>query len=397
MAKVMAVNAGSSSLKFKLFEMPEEKVICSGLVGRIGKEDAEFKFVLNDQKEEKVLPVLTYTYAVELVLKTLLEKGVVKHLEEIQGVGHRIVQGGKYFNDSVKFDDDVEKKVEELISLAPLHNGAHLIGLRAIKEALPHVGNVAVFDTAFHQTMEPQDYMFPVPYEWYEKYDIRRYGAHGTSHKYLSHEGMKFVDKKENVRMITCHLGSGASITAIRDGKCVATSMGLTPLGGIMMGTRCGDIDPSVVTYACEKTGMTPEQMFQTLNKQSGLKGFSGVDDDSRNVLKAMREGNKRAELAIDLWVRRVVDYIGQYYVRLGGCDLLVFSAGVGENDGYLRQRVVDGIAEALGVKLKPEQLTIRGEEAVLSTDDSKIKVVLIPTDEELMIARDTCRILNIK
>lgn len=239
--------------------------------------------------------------------------------------------------------------------------------------------------------------MFPVPYEWYEKYDIRRYGAHGTSHKYLSHEGMKFVDKKENVRMITCHLGSGASITAIKDGKCVATSMGLTPLGGIMMGTRCGDIDPSVVTYACEKTGMTPEQMFQTLNKQSGLKGFSGVDDDSRNVLKAMREGNKRAELAIDLWVRRVVDYIGQYYVRLGGCDLLVFSAGVGENDGYLRQRVVDGIAEALGVKLKPEQLTIRGEEAVLSTDDSKIKVVLIPTDEELMIARDTCRILNIK
>lgn len=397
MAKVMAVNAGSSSLKFKLFEMPEEKVICSGLVGRIGKEDAEFKFVLNDQKEEKVLPVLTYTYAVELVLKTLLEKGVVKHLEEIQGVGHRIVQGGKYFNDSVKFDDDVEKKVEELISLAPLHNGAHLIGLRAIKEALPHVGNVAVFDTAFHQTMEPQDYMFPVPYEWYEKYDIRRYGAHGTSHKYLSHEGMKLVDKKENVRMITCHLGSGASITAIKDGKCVATSMGLTPLGGIMMGTRCGDIDPSVVTYACEKTGMTPEQMFQTLNKQSGLKGFSGVDDDSRNVLKAMREGNKRAELAIDLWVRRVVDYIGQYYVRLGGCDLLVFSAGVGENDGYLRQRVVDGIAEALGVKLKPEQLTIRGEEAVLSTDDSKIKVVLIPTDEELMIARDTCRILNIK
>ena len=333
----------------------------------------------------------------ELVLKTLLENGVVEHLEEIQGVGHRIVQGGKYFNDSVKFDDYVEKKVEDLISLAPLHNGAHLIGLRAIKDALPHVGNVAVFDTAFHQTMAPQDYMFPVPYEWYEQYDIRRYGAHGTSHKYLAHEGLKYVDKKENVRIITCHLGSGASITATKDGKCVATSMGLTPLGGIMMGTRCGDIDPSVVTYVCEKTGMTPTEMFQTLNKKSGLKGFSGVDDDSRNVLKAMREGNKRAELAIDLWVRRVADYIGQYYVRLGGCDLIVFSAGVGENDGYLRQRVVDEISEALGVKLLESQKNIRGEVAVLSTEDSKIKVMLIPTDEELMIARDTCRILNIK
>ena len=395
MYKIMAVNAGSSSLKFKLFEMPNELVICSGLVGRIGHDNAEFKFVSQAGKEESVLPVKDHSSAVKLVLDTILEKKIIASLDEIQGVGHRIVQGGKYFSDSVLFDDYAEKKIEELIALAPLHNGPHLVGFRAFKKVLPEVKNVAVFDTSFHQTMEEQDYIFPVPYEWYEKYDIRRYGAHGTSHKYLSIEGAKYLDDKEHSRIISCHLGSGASITAIKDGKCVATSMGLTPLGGIMMGTRCGDIDPSVVTYVCEKANIKPEEMFQILNKKSGFLGFTGFDD-SRDVIAAMESGNKLAKLANDLWIRRICDYIGQYYVRLGGCDLIIFSAGIGENSGYLRKRIIDELTPSLGVKICDDQLNLRGVDRLISTPDSKIKVAMIPTDEELMIAKDTCRILHL-
>lgn len=397
MAKIMAVNAGSSSLKFKLFAMPEEKVICSGIAERVGHDDGIFTIKVGEEKETKVLPIPNHSVAVDLLLKALISKNIVKSLDEIEGVGHRIVQGGKYFHDSVVFDDYAEKKIEELISLAPLHNGPHLIGYRAFKKALPQVGNVAVFDTAFHQTMEMTDYLFPVPYEWYEKYDIRRYGAHGTSHKYLYGEGLKYVDKKKDIKVITCHLGSGASITAIKDGKCVATSMGLTPLGGIMMGTRCGDIDPSVVTYAIEKTHKSAEEIFQILNKQSGFKGVSHDRDDSRLVLKDMEEGDERAKIANDLFIRRACDYIGQYFVRLGGCDLIIFSAGIGENSGYYREKICEELEPALGTKLIPEQLNMRGVEALISTPDSRIKVAVIPTDEELMIARDTCRILNIK
>ena len=272
------------------------------------------------------------------------------------------------------------------------------MGYRAFKKVLPNVKNVAVFDTAFHQTMEPVDFLFPVPYEWYEKYDIRRYGAHGTSHKYLYSEALEYIDKKDNIRVITCHLGSGASITAIKDGKCVATSMGLTPLGGLMMGTRCGDIDPSVVTYACEKTGLTPAEMFQVLNKKSGFKGVTtNGRDDSRDVLKDMEAGDERAKLANELFIRRICDYIGQYFVRLGGCDLIVFSAGIGENSGYYRERICQELEGALGTKVTKEQLNLRGEKALISTKDSKIKVAVIPTNEELMIARDTVRILNLK
>jgi acetate kinase len=391
MAKVMAVNAGSSSLKFKLYEMPEEKVLCSGNAERIGHEDAIFGIKWNGESEKKILPILDHAKAVELVVQAMLEKGIVKDMHEIKAVGHRIVQGGKYFSHSELFTKDTEDKIESLIPLAPLHNKAHLVGFRAFKKILPDVTNVAVFDTAFHQTMEEEDYVFPIPYEFTEKYDCRRYGAHGTSHKYLSEVAVKYIPEVKHPRIISCHIGSGASITAIKDGKCVATSMGLTPLGGIMMGTRTGDLDPSVMNYLCKCTGKNVEEMYQIFNKQSGFLGVSGVSNDSRDVLNACDEGNKRAILANKLFIRRIADYIGQYFVRLGGADIIVFSAGIGENSARTREEICDTIGEALGVKINKEfNATIRGKEALLSTPDSKIKVAIIPTDEEVMIARDT-------
>ena len=302
MTKVMAVNAGSSSLKFKLYEMPEEKVLCSGIAERIGHEDGIFTIKYNDQKDTKILPILDHSRAVELLVEGLIEKGIVKSIDEIQAVGHRIVQGGKYFSHSEIFNKDTEDKIESLIPLAPLHNKAHLVGFRAFRDVLPGVLNVAVFDTAFHQTMEEEDYVYPVPYEMTTKYDCRRYGAHGTSHKYLSEEGLKYLQGVEHPRIISCHIGSGASITAIKDGKCVATSMGLTPLGGIMMGTRTGDIDPSVMNYLCSCTGISVEEMYQIFNKKSGFLGVSGVSNDSRDVIAAANEGNPRAILANKLF-----------------------------------------------------------------------------------------------
>ena len=384
----MAVNAGSSSLKFKLFEMPEEKVLCSGNAERIGHEDAIFGMKWNGESEKKVLPILDHARAVELVVEAMLEKGIVKDMNEIVAVGHRIVQGGKYFSKSELFNEDTEAKIESLIPLAPLHNKAHLVGFRAFKKILPNVTNVAVFDTAFHQTMAPQDYVFPIPYELTEKYDIRRYGAHGTSHKYLAGEAMKYLEGVKDPKIITCHIGSGASITAIRNGKCVATSMGLTPLGGIMMGTRTGDMDPSVFNYVCTVTGKSAEEVYQMFNKKSGFSGFGS--SDSRDILAAAEAGDKKAQLAHDLYVRRICDYIGQYFVRLGGCDLIIFSAGVGENEPRTRKAVMKELEASLGVKVNDEvNLQTRAVEAVISAIDSKVKVVVIPTDEEVMIARD--------
>jgi len=398
MAKVMAVNAGSSSLKFKLYEMPEEKVICSGLADRIGHDDAIFTIKFNGAKDEKVLPILDHAFAVKLLLEGLISKGIIKSLDEIKATGHRIVQGGKYFAHSEEFNEDTEKKIESLIPLAPLHNGAHLVGFRAFKKVLPNVPAVAVFDTAFHQTMEEEDYIFPIPYELSEKYDIRRYGAHGTSHNYLALEAQKYLKDVKHPRIISCHLGSGASITAIKDYKCVATSMGLTPLGGIMMGTRTGDLDPSVFNYICTCTGKGPEEVYQMMNKKSGFLGVSGVSNDSRDIINACNQGNKRAILANKLFVRRVLDYIGQYYVRLGGCDLIIFSAGIGENSDLYRELICEGLKEPFGVIIdKSINTGLRGEEAVLSSKDSKIKVVLIPTDEEVMIARDAYALLKKK
>ena len=391
MKKVMAVNCGSSSVKFKLYEMPEETVICSGIVERIGHDDAIFTIKYEDKKDTVIIPVKDHAVAVENVLNALIEKSIIKSLDDIKAVGHRVVQGGAYFDKSEPWNDDTYSKVESLIPLAPLHNKAHLVGYNAFKKVLPSVPQIAVFDTAFHQSMDAEDYTFPIPYEYTEKYQIRRYGAHGTSHKYLSQEGRKYLENPENDRMIICHLGSGASITATRHGKCVATSMGLTPLGGIMVNTRTGDMDPSVFYQIQAMTGKGYEEIFQEMNKKSGLLGVSGISNDSRDVENAAKNGDPRAILAIKLWARRIADYIGQYYVRLGGCDLIIFSAGIGENSSEFREAAIRNIEEALNVRLDEEanKNTNRGKEGIISLPSSKIKIVVIPTDEEVMIARD--------
>ena len=389
MAKVMTINSGSSSLKFKLYEMPEEKVLCSGNCERIGLPDGIFTIKYGDKKDVTNPAFPNHGVAAQLVVKSFIEKGIIKDFNEIKAIGHRIVQGGKYFSASALFDKDTEQKIESLIPLAPLHNAAHLTCFRAFKEVLPDCPAIATFDTAFHQTMAPADYTFPIPYELTEKYDIRRYGAHGTSHKYLSEEGLKYLKGIEHPRIISCHIGSGASITAIKDGKCIATSMGLTPLGGIMMGTRTGDMDPSVFNYVVQVTGKSAEEVYQMFNKQSGFLGVGG-SSDSRDILAKAEEGDKRCILANKIFNRRIADFIGQYYVRLGGCDLIIFSAGIGENEPRTRRDVCHLIEESLGVKIDEDlNYTIHGKECLISTPDSKIKVVVIPTDEEVMIARD--------
>ena len=386
----MTINSGSSSLKFKLYEMPEEKVLCSGNAERIGLADGIFTIKYSGEKLVKELPIPNHAAATKLVLDSLIELKIIKSYDEIKATGHRVVQGGKYFSSSVLFNKENEERIESLVPLAPLHNPAHLICYRAFKEVLPNTPAVAVFDTAFHQTMEEEDYVFPIPYELTKEYDIRRYGAHGTSHNYLALEGEKYVKGIKHPKIISCHIGSGSSITAIKDGKCVATSMGLTPLGGIMMGTRTGDMDPSVFNYVVKVTGLSAEEVYQMFNKKSGFAGMSTVGPDSRDVLKAVEEGNEHAILANKLFNRRIADYIGQYYVRLGGADLIIFSAGIGENEPRTRRDVCALIKDALGVEIDNEiNMSIHGKECLISTPKSKIKVAVIPTNEEVMIARD--------
>lgn len=392
MAKVMAVNAGSSSLKYKLYEMPEEKVLCSGNVERIGHEDGIFGIKFGDQSIKETLPIYDHAKGVELVLEALIKYGIVKSLDEIECVGHRVVQGGKYFSHSAEFDEKNAAIIESLTPLDPLHAPAHITGWKAFKAALPNVPAIAVFDTAYHQTMEPEDYLYPIPYEMSEKYDCRRYGAHGTSHNYLADTAIAhyFGGKAEGTRILSCHIGSGASLCAIKDGKCVATTMGLTPLGGVMMGTRTGDLDPSVMDYLCTCTGKNVDEMYDIFNKKSGLLGVSGISNDTRDIEDAALKGNERAILTSKLFARRVADFIGQYYVRLGKIDLMIFSAGIGENSAYFREMILKDVEEALGLKIDYElNAKIRGKEAVISKDGSAIKVIILPTDEEVMIARD--------
>ena len=386
MSKVMAVNAGSSSLKYKLYDMPEEKVICSGMADKIGHDDAKFILKYNGEKIEETLPILDHTKAVALLLEALTKYGVVSSLDEIECVGHRVVQGGKYFSKSAEFDADTEHKIDILTPLDPLHAQAHLLGYRAFRDALPGVPAIAVFDTAFHQTMEEEDYLFPIPYEYSTKYDCRRYGAHGTSHNYLAIKGEEYGAK----RIISCHIGSGSSLAAIKNGKCVATSMGLTPLGGVMMGTRTGDMDPSVMDYLATCTGKDVHELYDIFNKKSGFLGVSGISNDTRDVEDADLKGNKQAHVASLLFARRVADYIGSYYVRLGGADLIIFSAGIGENSPYYRELILRDVEEALGLSIDYElNKTVRGKDVMISKPDSKVKVAIIPTDEEVMIARD--------
>jgi len=397
MAKIMAVNAGSSSIKFQLLEMPEEKVITSGVMERIGLAEGIFTIKYNGKKEETHPVLPTHAEGVELLLKTLVEKGIVKSLDEITGVGHRVVQGGEYFKDSCLVDESVVKKIQELSDLAPLHNPAHIIGIRAFQKALPEVPQVAVFDTVFHQTMPEEAYMYATPYEWYEKYGIRKYGAHGTSHKYVSEKAAELIGKPlKDTKTIVCHLGNGASISAVKGGKCVDTSMGLTPLEGIPMGTRSGNLDPTVVSYICEKENKSAAEVVNILNKKSGYLGMSGRSNDARDVTAGMNAGDHRCKLTFDVQAKRIVDYIAAYYVYMGGCDVIAFTAGMGENLKHLRLNIANRLG-VLGVKIDEKLNDTFSDERRISTPDSKIQLWIIPTNEEVMIARDTVRIANIK
>ena len=397
MSKVIAVNSGSSSLKFQLFQMPEEKVLTSGAAERIGLDMGIFTINVNGEKIRTDVPIPDHQVAVDLLLDALVKHGIVKDLSEIQGAGHRIVQGGPYFSHSVKVDDDVVAKVDELCSIAPLHNHAHLVCYEAFKKALPNIEHVFVFDTAFHQTMGPESYLFPVPYEWYKDYKVRKYGAHGTSHEFVMKRTAELMGKDyKDLNIITCHLGNGASITAIKNGKCINTSMGLSPLGGVMMGTRSGDIDPTVVYYMEEKLKCTPEEMDTYLNKKSGMLGISGVSSDARDISDAVKEGNERAILTQKLYCNRVINIIGGYYMQLGHVDAMAFTAGLGEHATDIREGILKGLEEGMGVRIDYELNAKTHSEAKLSTPDSKVEVYVVPTNEELVIARDTVRILGL-
>ena len=386
--KILSVNAGSSSLKFTLFDMPEEKELISGVFERIGIENSFYTIKLNGEKIKKETELKDHKAAFELLVKELINNNIVDSLDEIAGIGHRIVQGGSYFDKTVLATEDNISIVEKLSSLAPLHNPAAVVGIRAAQSVFPNATQTLVFDTAFHQTMEEEVYLYPVPYEWYTKYAVRRYGAHGTSHKYVSMRANEILDN-EDARLIICHIGNGASISAVKAGKCVETSMGLTPNAGLMMGTRCGDIDATILPYIMEETGMSAKEMDTALNKQSGLLGISGVSSDSRDIEEGISNGDERCILAQKMYVKRIVDFIAKYYVELGGCDAIIFTAGVGENSISTRMEVMEKLA-CLGVKPDEERNNVRGKEALISADNSKIPIYVIPTNEELMIATDT-------
>ena len=386
--KILAVNAGSSSLKFQVYEMPEEKVLISGVFERIGIDNSFYTIKLNGEKIRKEATLANHSNAVGFLTKELLENNVVESLSEIKGVGHRIVQGADKFDRTVVINDMVEDTISELSSLAPLHNPAAVVGIKAFREFMPDAVHTAVFDTAFHQTMAEETYLYALPYEWYTDYSVRKYGAHGTSHKYVSSRVNEILGRTDT-KVIVCHLGNGGSISAVAGGKCVDTSMGFTPNAGIVMGSRCGDIDASIIPYIMNKTGMTPEDVDTAINKKSGLLGISGISSDSRDIEINAEEGNKRCILAQKMYARKVIDYIAKYYVLMGGADAICFTAGIGENSVSTREAIINGL-EVLGVKLDKEANNIRGEEKLITTADSKIPCYVIPTNEELMIARDT-------
>lgn len=394
MSKIMSVNAGSSSLKFQLFEMPAEEVLTSGVFERIGFEDAIFTIKVGDEKIRSVLPIDDHQYAVNILLEALIKHNVLSDLNEITSVGHRVVHGGEFFSESTLVDDDVVSKVEDVVDLAPLHNPANLVGYTSFRDALSDAKHVFVFDTAFHQTMEPATFLYPLPYEIYENYKVRRYGFHGTSHLYVSQRVAELMGKNvEDTNVITCHLGNGASLAAVKGGKSINTSMGFTPLTGVMMGTRAGDIDASIVTYLMEKLEISAQEVIDIFNKKSGMLGVSGLSSDARDIEDAYNNGNERAILTRDMYAQRVAAFIGSYFVQLGRVDAIVFTAGVGENDTAARLHIMNEIKDALQVTFSEEKNNVRGKEVRLSNDDSKIQIWLVPTNEELVIARDTYNI----
>lgn len=392
--KVLVLNCGSSSIKYKLYNMDDESVLAQGGVERIGIDNAFIKVKLSNGEKKQIMADLpTHKEGVSLVFQCLLdpEFGAIKSLDEIDAVGHRIVQGGDKFNKSVILTKQVEEGIEELCDLAPVHNAGHLKGIRAVDALMPTTPQVCVFDNAFHSTMPDYAYLYAVPYELYEKYHVRRYGFHGTSHRYVSKRVCEILGLEvNNSKIITCHIGNGASVAAVLNGKVIDTSMGLTPLAGLMMGTRCGDIDPSAVTYLMEKLGKKPQEMADYLNKKSGVVGITGISSDMRDIENAASEGNERAQLALKMYDYRIKKYIGAYAAALGGVDAIVFTAGVGENQTGTREKACEGL-EFLGINIDvAKNATIRGEEAIISTPESKVKVVVVPTDEEIVIARDT-------
>ena len=391
--KIMSVNAGSSSLKFSLFDMKDEQLIASGYFERVGIEGSFYTIKYNGEKIKEEIDMPNHTVAVEILLNRLLSLNIIESLDEIDGVGHRTVNGGERYSKSVLITDKVIEDLTELKELAPLHNPAGVLGIEAVRSALPNVPMVAVFDTAFHQTLSEEKYLYPVPYEWYKEHGVRKYGFHGTSHRYVALEASKILGRKD-LKTIICHLGSGASISAVKDLKSVDTSMGFTPLTGVVMGTRSGDVDPSIIPYIMEKEGMNASEVVNALNKRSGLLGISGVSNDCRDVEDAIQEGNERARLALNMFVNSVVDYIAKYYVELGGIDCLCFTAGIGENGPLVREMIVNKLS-CLGVSLDVEANASRGKTVKISTEDSKFDIYVIPTNEELMIAKDTVELIG--
>lgn len=386
--KILSINTGSSSLKFQMYEMPEEKVLISGNFERIGIDNGIYTIKINGEKNIHEMDFTNHKEAFEVLVKELLENKVVDSLDEIKGIGHRVVQGGAYFDKTVVVDEDVISKIEELAVLAPLHNPAAIVGIKAATEVVPNALQTVVFDTAFHQTMPEYNYLYAVPKNWYEDYKIRRYGAHGTSHKYVTNRVNEILGRTDT-KLITCHIGNGASISAVVNGKCLNTSMGLTPNAGLIMGSRCGDIDATIIPYIIDKTGMSTKEIDTALNKQSGLLALSGQYSDFRDVNKGYDNGDEACTLALQMYVRRVADYIAKYYVEMQGCDAIVITAGVGENAILFRRKVLEQL-KVLGVEIDEEKITIAGQEVKITTDNSKIPCYIIPTDEEVMMARDT-------
>ena len=397
MSKVLAVNAGSSSLKFQLFSMPEEEVLCSGVVERIGLNDGVFNIKYNGNKDKDVLDIPDHNVAADLVLNALVDKKIVEKLDEIVAVGHRIVHGGEYFSKTVLATPENIALVEELNDLAPLHNPANLIGYRSFNKALPNATHTFSFDTAFHQTMQPEVFVYPLPYEYYEDLKVRRYGMHGTSHQYVSQRVAELMGRDtEGLNVITLHLGNGASISAVENGKCVNTSMGFTPLSGIMMGTRTGDVDPAIVTYLMQKLDKSAYEILDIFNKKSGMLGISGVSSDAREVEDAILEGNERAILTREIYVERVRQVVGGFAMQLGHVDAVVFTAGLGENDTGMRAAILDSLKNGMGLDYNEElNAKTRGKETLISTEGSKVDVWVVPTHEELVLSRDAFGIHN--
>ena len=392
--KYLVINAGSSSLKFSLYEMPEGKEIVNGYIEKIGQQDSFYTLKYNGQKIEKNKVIMNHAESVQVMLDELLENNFINNVSEIKGVGHRVLHGGEKYADSVVIDDEVITNIESLIKLGPLHQPGNIVGIKSMQEAIPEATQVAVFDTAFHQTIPEENYIYPVPYSWYEENGVRKYGFHGTSHKYITETMQQYLDR-EDVNLIICHVGSGASMSCIKNGKCYNTTMGLTPLDGLMMGTRSGSIDPSIIEYICKERNLTVEEVTNILNKESGLKGISGKND-LRDVDALAEQGNSNAKLAQFLLEKSIINFIAQYYFELqGDVDAIVFTAGVGENVSYIREDIVNFISEPMGIKLNKEvndniAKFKENQSGIITTEDSKVKVIVIPTNEEYMILKDT-------